>query len=85
MISIRTARSSPAEISTSSIAAAEIEWIPICPRLDRDPRAPVGHVERVGDSHHPGLDGVRLAAAAMPDDRVQRLGDHDRPLGSGSS
>ena len=30
-ISIRTARSLPAEISTRSIAAAEIAWMPICP------------------------------------------------------
>ncbi len=30
-ISTRTGRSSPASIRTSSIAAAEIEWIPSCP------------------------------------------------------
>ena len=41
----------------------------------------MGHVERVGDADDPGLDRVRLAAAAVADDRVQRLGDHDRPLG----
>ena len=50
-------------------------------RLDRHPRAPLGHVERVGDPDDPGLDRVGLAAAAVADDRVQRLGDHHRPLG----
>ena len=41
----------------------------------------MGHVERVGDSDHAGLDRVGLAAAAVADDRVQRLGDHDGALG----
>ena len=52
--------------------------------LDREPRAPVGHVERVGDPDDAGLDRVGLAAAAVADDRVQRLGDHDRALGGSS-
>ena len=40
--------------------------------LDRDARAALRHVERVGDAHHARLDRVRLAAAAVADDRVQR-------------
>ena len=49
--------------------------------LERDPRAPAGHVERVGDAHDPGLDRERRAVAPVADDRVQRLGDDDRALG----
>jgi hypothetical protein len=40
----------------------------------------VGHVESVRDAHDARLDRVRLAAAAVADDRVERLGDHDGPL-----
>ena len=80
-ISIRTGRSSPASIRTSSIAAAEIEWMPSWPGLDRQPGAALGHVERVGDADDAGLERVGLAAAAVADDRVQDLRDDDRPLG----
>ena len=41
----------------------------------------MGHVERVGHPDDAGLDRVGLAAAAVTDDRVQRLRDHDRALG----
>src|SRR5437016_11611942 len=50
------------------------------PPLERHAGSPVGHVERVGDPHDPGLEGQRLATAAVPDDRVHRLGDDDGPL-----
>ena len=49
--------------------------------FDRQPRAALRHVERVGDPDNPGLQGVGLASAAMTDDRVQDLGGDDRPLG----
>ena len=81
LISIRTARSSPASIVTSSIAAAESEWMPTRPASTGSARAALRHVERVGDPHHPGLERVGLAAAAVADDRVQGLGDDDRALG----
>ena len=80
-ISIFTARSSPASILTSSIAAAESAWIPNWPALDRQAGAALGHVERVGDPDHSRLERVGLAAAAVADDRVQDLGDHHGPLG----
>ena len=51
------------------------------PGVDGQPRAALGHVERVGDPDHARLERVGLAAAAVADDRVQRLGDHDRSLG----
>ena len=49
--------------------------------LEGDPRAALGHVERVGDAHDSRFDRVRLAAAAVADDRVQRLRRDDRALG----
>ncbi len=49
--------------------------------LERHPRAALGEVERVGHAHDPGLDGDRVAAAAVADDRVQRLGHDHRALG----
>ena len=70
----------PPRSMTSSIAAADSAWIPTAPASTGHPRAPLRHVERVGDPHDPGLDRVRLAAAAVADDRVQRLRDDDRPL-----
>ena len=48
--------------------------------FDRQPRAALRHVERVGDADHAGLERVGLAAAAVADDRVQDLGGDDRPL-----
>ena len=42
-------------------------------RLDRHPGTPLGHVERIRDPHHTGLERVRLAAAPVADDRVQGL------------
>ena len=60
---------------------------PLLARLERDPRAALRHVERVGDADHAGLERVGLAAAAVADDRVQDLGDHDAalrlPVGAG--
>jgi hypothetical protein len=53
---------------------------PLVPRLDRDPGAALGHVERVGDADDAGLERVGLAAAAVADDRVEDLRDDDRAL-----
>ena len=50
-------------------------------RLEGDARAARRHVERVGHAHDAGLDRDRVAAAAVADHGVQRLGDHDRQLG----
>ena len=44
-------------------------------------RAAPLHVERVGDAHDPGLERERIAAAAVADDRVQRLRGEDRARG----
>ena len=49
--------------------------------LDRDPGPALGHVERVGDADHAGLQRVGLAAAAVADDRVEDLRGDDRALG----
>ena len=53
------------------------------PGLELDARAALGHVERVGDAHDAALDGERPPARPVRDDRVHRLGDHDRALGLG--
>ena len=42
-------------------------------RGERDARAALGHVERVGDAHDPRLQRQRLAAGAVRDDGVQHL------------
>ena len=81
MISIRIGRSSPSPIATSSIAAAESEWIADAAALERDPRAALLHVERVGDAQDARLERQRLAVGAVADDPLQHLGDHHGQLG----
>ena len=80
MISIRTARSSPRSIVTFSIAAAESEWMFCRPRSNGTRERPFRHVERIGDPDDACLERNRISAAAVPDDRVQRLGRHDGAL-----
>ena len=43
--------------------------------LERDARAALLHVERVGDAEDPGLERQRLAVGAMADDPLQHLRD----------
>ena len=43
--------------------------------LERDPRAALGHVERVGHADDAGLEGERLPAAPVARDRLEHLGD----------
>ena len=49
--------------------------------LERDPRATLRHVERVGDAEDAGLERERLAVGAVARDRLQRLGHDDGALG----
>ena len=70
---MRTARCSPGTIRTSSIAAADSEWMFGRLVSNDDARAAVLHVERVGDAHDAGLERQRPPALAVADDRVQDL------------
>ena len=63
-ISIRTGRSSP-DSMTSSIAAAEIAWMPTWPASTASATA-LRHVERVGHPDHPRLDREGLAPRRWP-------------------
>ena len=49
--------------------------------LERDPRAALRHVERVGDAEDAGLERQRLAVGAVARDRLQHLGDDHGELG----
>ena len=81
LISTLTASSSPASIDDLVDRRRRERVDPDSPGVDRHARAALGHVERVGDAHHAGLERVGLAAAPVADDRVQGLGDDDRALG----
>ena len=75
-----TGRSRPSPILTSSIAAAESEWIDTEPRSNGI-REPLGHVERVGDAEDARLERERLPVGAVADDRLQGLRHDDGALG----
>ena len=49
-------------------------------RLERHPRTPARHVQRVRHPHDAGLDRERVPGPAVADDRVQRLRHHHRAL-----
>ena len=49
--------------------------------LERDARAALLHVERVGDAEDAGLERERLAVGAVADDPLQDLRDDHRPVG----
>src|SRR5438552_13873672 len=50
------------------------------PRLEGHAGAAASHVERVGYSDDASFDREWRSAAAVGNDRVHRLGDHDRSL-----
>ena len=70
-ISIRTARSTPSMIDTRSMAAAETRVDRRAAALERNPRAPLRHVEGVGDPHDSGLQGERPPPSRWLVDRLE--------------
>ena len=80
-IEMRIGFSSPSVISTSSIAAAESEWIPTRPRSNAIRERPCSMSSASATRRMPGLERQRLAVGAVADDPLQHLGDDDGQLG----
>ena len=80
-ISTITGLVSPSVIRTSSIAAAESEWIETEPRSKGMRERALREIECVRDAEDARLDRQRLAVCAVARDRLQRLRDDDGELG----